>query len=131
VSTKRRLEALEKRLAPSGDPAKYEIPTEVQALLTHIERYRARSGGRAPPEHSEEEIRHMRESDLQTVAGMGAGVELRDDPGWQAPEAQALLDSWEEAARLRLEQAEGLPPGRWRELWGTDEEVLDIEPEED
>ncbi|MBX6764999.1 MAG: hypothetical protein IRY88_15180 [Rubrobacteraceae bacterium] len=27
----------------------------------------------------------------------------RNEPGWQSPEAQALLDAWEEEARRELE----------------------------
>jgi hypothetical protein len=38
------------------------------------------------------------------------------------PEAQHMLDEWEGDARRRLERAEGLPPERWGEVWGSEDE---------
>jgi hypothetical protein len=37
-------------------------------------------------------------------------------------EAQQALNEWEEEARRRLAEAEGLPPGRWGEVWGSKDE---------
>jgi hypothetical protein len=53
----------------------------------------------------------MHEEDLELL--VGGLEEWRATPGWQDPEAQGMLDRWEEDARRRVEQVEDLP----RELW--------------
>ncbi len=79
-------------------------------LCKATERYRARAAGEEPPPYTQAEIEHMRESDLETVAGGGAAAGLRDNPGWQSEVPQGTLDEWEEGARRRLEEAKDLPP---------------------
>jgi hypothetical protein len=64
----------------------------------------------------------MRRDDLETVAGEGFEAQMRENAGWQTEGGQALLDAWEEEARRRLDAAEGLPPERWHEVWGVDDE---------
>jgi hypothetical protein len=84
--------------------------------------HRARIEGEEPPEYSWEEILEMRRQDLETVAGNGAEASLRDSIGWQTPEAQRMLGEWQEDARRRVQKAEGLPPERWHEVWGSEDE---------
>ncbi len=120
ASIGKRLKVLEGKQDAAA--SRWEIPIEVQTLLKAQERHRAREEGEEPPPYSPEEIADLRQSDIETVAGS-----LRDDVGWQSPEARALLDEWEEDARRRLDRAEGLPPERWGEVWGEDEEETDEE----
>jgi hypothetical protein len=87
-----------------------------------IARCQARTEGKEPPSYTQEEIEERRRQDLETVAGNGAEASLRASIGWQSPEAQQRLDEWEEDARRRVEKAKDLPPERWGEVWGVDEE---------
>ena len=64
----------------------------------------------------------MRRSDIESVEGRGVEAQLRESIGWQSPEAQQALDEWEQKARRRVEKAKGLPPERWGEVWGVDDE---------
>ncbi len=64
----------------------------------------------------------MRRSDMESVEGRGVEAQLRESIGWQSPEAQQSLNEWEQEARRRVEKAKYLPPERWVEVWGVDEE---------
>jgi hypothetical protein len=97
-------------------------PPEVLVYTKMCERRRARTEGKDPPEYTRVEIEEMRRQDLETVSGIGAEAFLRGSIGWQTPEAQHMLDVWEGDVRRRLAEAEGLPPERWGEVWGVDEE---------
>ena len=121
MSIRQRLEALEAgaERATCASP-KEDLPMHLRIYCRAIERYHARVEGRESTAFTQEEIAAIRESDLETVAGGGVAAELRDVPGWQSPEAQQILDEWEDDARRRLEQAEDLPPERWCEVWGCD-----------
>jgi hypothetical protein len=112
-SLERRLERLEGGVEKSA--SRWQIPFEVLVYTKMCERYRARTEGKEPTEYSWEEIEEMRRQDLETISGKGAEASLRDSIGWQIPEAQQILDEWEEDARRRLAEAEGLPPERWGE----------------
>jgi hypothetical protein len=90
--------------------------------LTMIARHQARREGKEPPPYTQEEIEEMRRSDIETVEGRGVEAQLRESIGWQSLEAQQSLDKWEQKARRRVEKAKGLPPERWGEVWGVDEE---------
>jgi hypothetical protein len=67
----------------------------------------------------------MHEEDLELL--VGGLEEWRATPGWQDPEAQGMLDRWEEDARCRVEQAEDLP----RELWYRVYEAPDTEEDDE
>jgi hypothetical protein len=56
------------------------------------------------------------------VEGRDVETQLRESIGWQLPEAQQALDEWEQEARRRVEKAKELPPARWGEVWGVDDE---------
>jgi hypothetical protein len=117
---KRRLERLEAE-AGKGALSRWEVPIGLRAYLTMVARCQARTEGKEPPEYSWEEIEEMRRQDLETVSGIGADASSRDSIGWQTPEAERMLDEWQEDARRRVQKAEGLPPERWGEIWGVDE----------
>ncbi len=72
----------------------------------------------------------MRSWDIETAEGRGVEAGLRETPGWQNAEGQDLLDRWQEAARDRLEAAKDLPPERWCEVWGVDDEDDEQEGDE-
>ena len=113
-----RLEAVKEKDANSG----WEVPIETRVYLTTIARQQARREGKEPPSYTQEEIEERRRWDLETVAGNGTEASLRGTIGWKSPEAQQTLDEWEEEARRRVEKAKDLPPERWGEVWGVDEE---------
>ena len=117
-SLERRLERLE---AGAGKDAasRWEVPIGTRVYLKMVERYRSRVAGEEVPPYAQEEIEEMRRHDLETVSGSGVRAFVRDSPGWQSPEAQQLLDEWEEGTRRRLERAKDLPPERWHEVWGS------------
>jgi hypothetical protein len=114
----RRLQALEAKEANDGSG--WTIPIEARVLMTAVARCHGLEDGKRPPRHAQEEIAHLRESDLEDAAGGGVVGQLRDSPGWQSEEARELLDSWEEGARRRLKSSEGLPPERWHEAYERD-----------
>ncbi len=122
ASIDRRLARLQEKKKDAAASRPWEIPIEVQTLLKAQDRYRAREQGKEPPPYSREEIAELRQSDIEIVAGS-----LRDSVGWQSPEAQRAIVEWEGLARRRLDAAEGLPPERWAEVWGDDEEETDEE----
>ena len=118
MNMKRRLGALE---TGSTNP-EWVTPIEFLVLTKSVERYQALRDGKEPPAYSREEVAALREWDLETVEGRGVEARLRDSLGWRTPGSQELLDEWEEDARRRLEAAEGLPPERWHEVGGVDDE---------
>jgi hypothetical protein len=120
-SLERRLEKLEAGVEKKS-ASWWQIPPEVPVYTKMCERRRARTEGKDPPEYTRVEIEEMRRQDLETVSGIGAEAFLRGSIGWQTPEAQHMLDVWEGDVRRRLAEAEGLPPERWGEVWGVDEE---------
>jgi hypothetical protein len=120
-SLEHRIEKLEAGVEKKS-ASRWQIPPEVLVYTKMCERNRARTKGREPPEYSWEEIEEMRRQDLETVSGNGADASLRNSIGWQTPEAQRMLSEWQEDARRRLERAEGLPPERWGEVWGSEDE---------
>ena len=102
MSLERRLNDLEART--SGP--EWEIPIEVRVHLKAVERHRSRERGEEPPPYTQEEIAHMHEEDLAEAAGGGVVGDLRNSAGWTSPESLRILDSWEDAARRRLERIE-------------------------
>ncbi len=118
---KKRLEKLEAGTG-KGTAARWEVPIGTRLYLTMLARSQARAEGKEPPEYSWEEIEEMRRSDIESVEGRGVEAQLRESIGWQSPEAQQRLDEWEQEARRRVEKAKYLPPERWVEVWGVDEE---------
>jgi hypothetical protein len=119
----RRLQALEVKEA--NKDSEWVTPIEVRVHLKALERHHALLVGKELPSYSQEEIEHMRESDLEVANGGGIVAQLREEPGWQNEEARTLLSAWEDRARARLKRGEGLPPERWSEVWGVDEEEED------
>ena len=113
----RRLERLE---AVVTGPEAYTMPIGMRVLVKTVERERACIDALPPPGYTQEEIEELRRGDVEIVAGGGTVSWLRDDPGWQTPEAQALLDEWEADARRRVELTEALPPERWHEVYEDD-----------
>jgi hypothetical protein len=124
VNLKRRLEHLE------GQAEKMSAPDEggeesywaAMVLCKHVERHQARIAGEEPPPYTQEEIEEMRRSDIESVEGRGVVGCLRESTGWQTLEAQQALDEWEQEARRRVEKGKNLPPERWGEVWGVDDE---------
>jgi hypothetical protein len=119
---RKRLEKLEAG-AGKGTASRWEVPIETRVYLTTIARQQARKEGKEPPPYTQEEIEERRQWDLETVEGRGTEAHYRNAPGWQSEESQALLDFWERGAQSRVEKGKGLPPERWGEVWGVDEEV--------
>jgi hypothetical protein len=118
---KKRLERLEAG-AGEGVASRWEVPIETRLYLTRIARHQARITGEEPPPYTQEEIEEMRRSDIQSAEGRGTEARLRESIGWQSPEAQQALDEWEQEARRRVEKGKDLPPERWGEVWGGDDE---------
>lgn len=119
MSVRRRLEKLEMRA--SNATSERSIPIELSVHLKAVARHQARAKGEEPPPYSREEVAHLREEDLETVAGGGVVGQFRDSPGWTSEEDKALLDCWEQDSRERLEKAKGPPSERWHEIWGVDD----------
>ena len=120
-SLERRLEKLEAR-AGKDAASRWEVPIETRVYLARVARCQARAEGKELPPYTHEEIEEMRRSDTESVEGRGVVGWLRESTGWQSLEAQQALDEWEQDARKRLERAKDLPPERWGEVWGVDEE---------
>ncbi len=120
-SLERRLEKLETG-AGKDAASRWEGPIETRVYLTTIARHQARREGKEPPPYTQEEIEEMRRSDIESVEGRGVVGWLRESTGWQSPEAQQSLNEWEQESRRKLELAKDLPPERWGEVWGVDEE---------
>jgi hypothetical protein len=120
-SLERRLEKLEAG-AGKGAASRWEIPIATRVYLTMVARCQARMEGKEPSPYSQEEIEELRRWDLETAEGQGTQAHYRNSPGWQSEESQALLDFWEQGAQRRVEKAKDLPPERWGEVWGVDEE---------
>ena len=118
---KRRLEKLKAGVGKSA-ASRWEVPIGTRLYLTMVARHQARTEGNEPLPYTQEEIEEMRRSDIQSVEGRGVEAQLRESIGWQSPEAQQMLGEWEEEARKRVEKAKYLPPERWGEVWGVDEE---------
>lgn len=118
---RKRLEKLEAG-AGKGAAFRWEVPIGTRVYLTMVARCQARAEGKEPPPYSPEELEEMRRSGIETVQGKGIEASLRGSIGWQTPEAQQMLGEWEEDARKRVEKAKDLPPERWGEVWGVDEE---------
>ena len=117
---------LEERLKRLEDKAstnsEWTIPIEVRVLAKTVARHHALEEGREPPPYSREEVEEMRQDDLEIVAGGGVVGECRNNSkGWERPEARELLATWEEDAHRRVELGRDLPPERWHEVWGADE----------
>ncbi len=119
MNVRKRLEKLE---ATAEKATSSELPIELRVYLKTVERYGARERGEEPPPYDQEEIEELRRDDLEAVAGHGFIQELRDSRGWQSPEGQHILSQWEEGAKRRVEKANDLPPERWHEVWGVDNE---------
>jgi hypothetical protein len=96
----RRLQRLEanRRAAEGG----YEIPPYTLLYLKHVENARREMDGLEPVPHTAEEEELEAEHDRELLESDCYG--LRDDPGWQSPEARAMLDHWERDAREDLER---------------------------
>jgi hypothetical protein len=122
-SLNRRIRKLEREKREPGEV--WVIPPEVQVVTKAAERYQAWVEGRKMPPYTQEEIEEMRRADIEIVEGSGVAQHYRDVLGWQSEEAQRMLDSWEEEARRRVELGKDLPPERWREVWGADEDEND------
>jgi hypothetical protein len=118
---RKRLEKLEAG-AGKGVASRWEVPIETRLYLTLAARYQARAEGKEPPPYTPEEIEEMRRSDIESVEGRGVVGWLRESTGWQSPEAQQSLKEWEQEARRRVQKGKDLPPERWAEVWGVDEE---------
>lgn len=116
----KRLEQLE---ATASGP-KWEIPIEVRVHLKAVARHRARENGEELPAYSQEEIEAMREEDLEVISGGGTMAYLRSSGGWQSEEAQEMLGEWEDDARWRIEQTEGLPREMWGEVYEREDERI-------
>ena len=117
MSIERRLEKLE-----AGAPGpEWIVPIEVRILTKAAARHHALEHGREPPPYTSEEIAELRRDDLEIVAGRGVVGECSHDKGWQSAEARELLASWESEAHRRVELGKDLPPERWHEVWGADE----------
>jgi hypothetical protein len=127
MSMRRRLERLE--VGAEDRLSGWKVPPEVLVLAKAGERHQAIQEGREPPPYTQEEIEEMRRTDIEIVEGSGAAQHYRDIPGWQSEEAQRMLDSWEEEARRRVELGKDLPPERWSEVWGADDNENDDEEE--
>ncbi len=104
MSLERRLSDLEAK-ASRTDPRR-QAPIEARLLCKAVARYQARENGEELPAYSPDEIQHLYEDDVATVAGSGVAGELRAGAGWESPEALEMLAAWEEAARRRLERIE-------------------------
>ena len=118
---RKRLEKLEVG-AGKGATSRWEVPVWTRVYLTTIARRQARAEGNEPPPYTQEEILEMRHSDIESVQGRGVVAQLRESIGWQSPEAQQMLNEGEEEARKRMEKGKDLPPERWGEVGGVDEE---------
>lgn len=94
-SLERRIRSLEKRRGQT-----YQPDPLWQAATWELCNATARARGEEPraPEVSHEDRRELAEWVLGSVI-----PKYRNEPGWQSPEAQALLDAWEEEARRELE----------------------------
>ena len=115
---RRPLEALEDK-APTN--SEWVIPIEVRILTKAVARHHALEDGRKPPPYTSEEIAELRKDDLEIVAGGGVVGACRAAKGWQSQEARELLADWTEDARRRVAAGKDLPPERWHEVWGRDE----------
>ena len=73
-----------------------------------------------PQPYAQEEIEQLRGYDLVIVDGGGVVGQFREAAGWESEEAHELLEAWEGNAHRRLEQAQNLPPERWREVSEVD-----------
>lgn len=118
MGIERRLE----RLEANASSSEWAIPIEVRIHTKAVARHQAREDGREPPPYTQEEIEGMRREDLEVIAGGGVVGHYRESKGWESEGARELLDTWEGDAYRRLEAAEGLPPDRWGEVWGADED---------
>ena len=113
-----RLKRLEDK-APTN--SEWVIPIEVRILTKAVARHHALEDGREPLPYTSEEIAELRRDDLEIVAGAGVVGECRNSKGWESAEARGLLALWEEDARRRVALGKDLPPERWHEVWGADE----------
>jgi hypothetical protein len=111
--------------------SQWEVPMYTRIYLKHIERHRARKEGHEPPPFTQEEIEYLYQEDLDAASGEGVVAFYRESLGWQSEEAQAMLDEWEEGARRRVEKAKDLPPSRWCEVWGAEEDEEPLPEGED
>ena len=123
MGLERRLEALEVKEADAN--SEWITPIEARVHMKAVARYHARENGKEPPRYTEEEIAHLRNSDLETVEGRGVEARLRDSAGWQSREARELLAAWRRSAYRRLEASEGLPHERWAEVYEHDDERIE------
>ncbi len=80
------------------------IPVVISVLLTATKRHRAVLRGEEPPSYSPEELEEIHREDLEVVAGRGVVGYLRESGGWDTPESAAVLDSWQEEARRRVDR---------------------------
>ena len=102
--------------------SEWVIPIEVRILTKAVARHHALEDGRKPPPYTSEEIAELRRDDLEIVAGGGVVGECRNNSkGWQSAVARELLASWESEAHRRVELGKDLPPERWGEVWGADD----------
>ena len=123
-SLERRLGRLEAQAADAS--SEWVVPVAVRVLTKAVARHRALEDGREPSPYSQEEVEEMRRDDLGIVADSGGvGGEFRESVGWQSKDARELLAGWERDARRRVEATAGLPPHRWGEVYGQDEELRD------
>jgi hypothetical protein len=125
MSLKKRLGHLEAR-APEAE-SQWVVPMEVSIYYKAVERHQALQEGKEPHPYSQEEIAELRRGDLEIVAGGGVVGECWNSKGWQSEEARELLAQWERGARRRVELGKDLPPDRWHEVWGADDDENDKE----
>jgi hypothetical protein len=119
MSVRRRLERLE--VGAEDRPSEWKAPPEVLVVAKAAERYQAVQEGKEPPPYTPEEIAELRRDDLEIVAGGGVVSAYRNSKGWQSAEARELLASWESEGHRRVELGKDLPPERWHEVWGADQ----------
>lgn len=100
----RRLARLEAQQLHKTVP-QWQIPLESAVLLKEVARYRAQGDGLPVPPYTQEELECMYAQDAEEAAGRGLVAGLRNEPGWQSEEAQAILAGWAEDARRRVEKA--------------------------
>lgn len=92
----KRIERLETADAGRKDAEESEATPQLRRYFEALENVKREQVGLEPLEipYTREEL----ENDLTMIE------EMRDDPGWQTPEAQALLNQWERDIREKIEK---------------------------
>ena len=119
LGRRRRLERLEAQVEAKN--SEWVIPVACRVLLKTIARQEAREAGEELPPYGPEELAELRCQDIEIVEGCRRLGALRESPGWQSPEGQAMLEGWVEDAQRRLARAEELGE-EWRLAYEEDDE---------